>query len=95
MEDLVHVIDVSDVISSLYQVLVVKQYVLCIVFECIAIYCHFAIWGLDFGKKTFHVRIWMLLVKKRIYTLYNLINRKKLKCVIQVLEVQSFLQCND
>ena len=46
--------------------------VLRIAFECIAIYCHIAIfdWIL---VKTFHMGIWVLAVKKRIYTLYNCI----------------------
>ena len=44
--------------------------ILRIVFECIAIYCYIAKfdWIL---VKTFHMGIWALAVKKRIYTLYN------------------------
>ena len=44
--------------------------ILRIVFECIAIYCHIAIFN---WILTFHMGIWVLAVKKRIYTLYNCI----------------------
>ena len=44
--------------------------ILCIVFECIAIYCHISIchWIL---VKIFHMGIWVLIVKKEYTTLYN------------------------
>ena len=47
--------------------------VLRIVFDCIAIYCHIAIFDWIMVIKTFYMGIWVLAVKKRIYTLYNCI----------------------
>ena len=45
--------------------------ILRIVFECIAIYCHNAIFDWILIKTTFYMGIWVLAVKERIYTLYN------------------------
>ena len=49
-----------------------------IVFECTAIDCNIAICDyVEVGKKTFHVKIWVIVVKKRIYvciTIYSTVH---------------------
>ena len=68
--------------------------VLHIVFKYVAVYCHIAICDWILGE-TFHMGILGLIVKTRIYTLYNYINSKKLKCISQVTRGPVVLWYND